>query len=73
MVALELVTDREKKTPAKTETKLVVKKCYEKGLLTIGAGTYNNVVRTLMPLVIGEGEVRKGLDILEEAISEVAA
>lgn len=73
MVALELVTDREKKTPAKAETKLVVKKCYEKGLLTIGAGTHNNVIRTLMPLVIGEAEVRRGLDILEEALSEVAA
>jgi 4-aminobutyrate aminotransferase/(S)-3-amino-2-methylpropionate transaminase len=73
MVAMELVTDREKKTPAKAETKLVVKKCYEKRLLTIGAGTHNNVIRTLMPLVIGEAEVRRGLDILEEAISEPTA
>ncbi len=71
MVALELVKDRKTKEPADEEAKLLVKKCYEKGLIILKAGTYNNIIRILMPLVISDDELEEGLSILEEGIKEV--
>jgi 4-aminobutyrate aminotransferase / (S)-3-amino-2-methylpropionate transaminase / 5-aminovalerate transaminase len=69
MWALELVKDRKTRAPAKDETSAISKRCYEKGLLTITAGTYGNVLRTLMPLVIADDELREGLDVLEAALA----
>jgi 4-aminobutyrate aminotransferase / (S)-3-amino-2-methylpropionate transaminase / 5-aminovalerate transaminase len=71
MWALELVKDRATKAPAKEETNQVTQKAYERGLLTITAGTYGNVIRTLMPLVISDDELREGLDVLEAALLAV--
>jgi 4-aminobutyrate aminotransferase/(S)-3-amino-2-methylpropionate transaminase len=73
MWAIELVKDRATKLPARDETAAVSKKSFQKGLVTITAGTYGNVIRTLMPLVIGDDELAEGLDVLEESIAEVSA
>jgi len=73
MVAMELVRDRKTKEPATEETKLIIKKCYEKGLILMPAGTYNNVIRTLMPLVITEEQLQDGLSILEKVLKDVAS
>jgi len=54
-------------------TKRVSQYCYEHGLITISAGTYGNVVRLLMPLVITDGQFEEGLDVLEAGLREVAA
>ena len=72
MWAVELVSDRKTKAPAKDATSAVSKKCYERGLVTISAGTYGNVIRTLMPLVISDEELAEGLAVFEGALSEVA-
>jgi 4-aminobutyrate aminotransferase/(S)-3-amino-2-methylpropionate transaminase len=69
MWALELVKDRATKEPAKDETSAVARRCYESGLVTITAGTYGNVLRTLMPLVIGDEALDEGLDVLERALA----
>lgn len=53
-------------------TKRVSQFCYEHGLITISAGTYGNVVRLLMPLVITDGQFDEGLDVLEAGLREVA-
>jgi 4-aminobutyrate aminotransferase/(S)-3-amino-2-methylpropionate transaminase len=73
MWAIELVKDRKTKAPAKDETAALSKRGYERGLVTITAGTYGNVIRTLMPLVITDAELREGLDVLEACLGEVAA
>ncbi len=73
MLAIELVRDREKKTPATDETKKLVKVCYEKGLVLISCGNYGNVIRTLMPLVITDEQLDRGFAILEEGLREVSA
>jgi len=70
MWAVELVKDKTTKAPAKDETTAVSKLCYERGLITITAGTYGNVLRTLMPLVIRDAELEEGLDVLEGALRE---
>ncbi len=69
MWGIELVKDRATRAPAKDETAAVTKACYERGLVTITAGTFGNVIRTLMPLVIGDAELEEGLDVLEGALT----
>ena len=71
MIALELVKDRSTKVPATEETKKLVASCYEKGLVLISCGHKSNVIRTLMPLVITDEQLDKGLSIFEEALSEL--
>jgi len=44
-----------------------------RGLLVLGSGTEENVMRLIPPLTIPEAELEKGLDILEEALREVTA
>jgi 4-aminobutyrate aminotransferase/(S)-3-amino-2-methylpropionate transaminase len=73
MGAIELVLDRKTKAPAKDQTSRVAKACYERGLLTITAGTFGNVIRTLMPLVISDADLAEGLGVLEQALGEVSA
>jgi 4-aminobutyrate aminotransferase/(S)-3-amino-2-methylpropionate transaminase len=70
MWAFELVGEH--KAPAKEATSALAKRCYEKGLVTITAGTYGNVIRTLMPLTIEDHELEEGLDVLESALSEIS-
>jgi len=73
MLALELVTDREKKTPAPDQTKKLVSWCFERGLVLLSCGHHGNVIRTLMPLVITDAELERGLAILEEGLRVVSA
>jgi len=71
MVALELVKDRATKEPAPKESALIRKKCYENGLIIIGAGIHANVIRILVPLVITDEELEEGLSILEENFKSI--
>lgn len=72
MVGMELVTDRRTKEPATALTKRLISLCREKGLLMISAGTHSNIIRPLMPLVITDEELGKGLRIIEEALDELS-
>jgi len=69
MLALELVRDRESKEPAADEAKTLIKFCYERGLVLISCGNFGNVIRTLMPLVITDEQLEKGLTIMEEGLA----
>ncbi len=73
MNALELVQDRTSKKPAPEAVAWILRYCYQHGLIVLKAGTYNNCIRTLMPLVITEQELSRGLDILEQALAAVSA
>jgi len=72
MLAMELVEDRESKKPATDKAKALVSRCFEKGLVLLSCGNFGNVIRTLMPLVITDEQLDKGLTILEESLEEVA-
>ncbi len=72
MRAIEFVKDRTTKEPAKELVGRIVRLCYERGLVVISAGTYGNVIRTLMPLVITEDQLEEGMEVLEGAILEAA-
>ncbi len=71
MLGLELVRDRETKEPASDEAKKLVQLCYEKGLIILSCGNFGNVIRTLMPFVITDEQLDKGLTILEESLNEL--
>jgi 4-aminobutyrate aminotransferase / (S)-3-amino-2-methylpropionate transaminase / 5-aminovalerate transaminase len=73
MVAIELVKDRETKEAAKDETKHILEECYQNGLVALNAGTRGNVIRILVPLVITDAQLEKGLDILDAAIGKFGA
>ncbi|MDQ4094711.1 MAG: 4-aminobutyrate--2-oxoglutarate transaminase, partial [Actinomycetota bacterium] len=44
---------------------------HERGVLLLKAGTYDNVVRLLAPLVISDEDLNEGLDVLIEALEWV--
>lgn len=72
MRAIEMVKSRETRQPAPEETRAITQYCYEHGLITITAGTYGNVVRVLVPLVITDEQIDEALDVLEGAIASVS-
>jgi 4-aminobutyrate aminotransferase / (S)-3-amino-2-methylpropionate transaminase / 5-aminovalerate transaminase len=71
MQALELVKPGGSREPNPEATKAITQYCYEHGVITISAGTYGNVIRLLMPLVITNEEMDEALDVLEEALQAV--
>src|SRR5438270_4750266 len=72
MQAVELVQGQDTKAPASEDTKKISQYCYERGLITITAGTYSNVIRVLVPLVASNDQIDEGMDVLESAIATVS-
>jgi len=73
MLALELVTDRESKEPAAELAKQTTAGARERGLILLSCGTYGNVIRILVPLVIADDDLARGLEILEESLVDAGA
>ena len=71
-LVLELVKDRASKTPAADEAKALTKYCFERGLILLSCGSYGNVIRLLMPLVIEDEHLEKGLAIVEEGLNALS-
>ena len=72
MQALELVRSKATREPADEETKQVSQYCYEHGLVLITAGSYGNVIRLLMPLVVTDAQMDEAMDVLESGLAAVA-
>ncbi|MGZ4338901.1 MAG: aspartate aminotransferase family protein [Gaiellaceae bacterium] len=62
MVALELPVQNGE------ETARITAEAREKGLMLLSCGIYGNVIRILVPFTIGDQELERGLDILEECL-----
>lgn len=73
MIGIEFVKDSETKEPDAALTADIIQTCAKNGLLVEGAGTYNNVIRFLAPLVITEEQLEAGLDIFEAAVKECSS
>jgi 4-aminobutyrate aminotransferase/(S)-3-amino-2-methylpropionate transaminase len=71
MLAVELVRDRESKTPAPELVVRVVEEALQRGLFLLKAGVHANCIRFLAPLTIGDDELREGLDVWEDALVAV--
>jgi 4-aminobutyrate aminotransferase len=67
MVGIELVRDRRTKERAPAERDALVRECFRRGLLVLGAG--RNAIRLSPPLVLTKQEADVALRILDEALA----
>jgi 4-aminobutyrate aminotransferase len=66
MIGVELVRDRQTKERATSERDRVVRECFTRGLLVLGAG--QNSIRLCPPLVLTKEQADTALRILDEAL-----
>lgn len=71
MLGIEFIKDRDTKAPNKELVGELVQECVRNGLIIESAGTYDNVIRFLSPLVITDAQLEAGFDILENAIKKL--
>jgi 4-aminobutyrate aminotransferase/(S)-3-amino-2-methylpropionate transaminase len=67
MLALELTE------PTPELAKAVTTAAREKGLVLLSCGLYGNVIRVLVPLVVPEEDLERGLELLEESLVDASA
>lgn len=72
MLAIELVKDRDSKSPDGALAQRVLDNARSRGLLAIKCGPFKNVVRFLPPLVTSPGEIERALEILAGAFEAAA-
>ncbi|HWQ33099.1 MAG TPA: 4-aminobutyrate--2-oxoglutarate transaminase [Blastocatellia bacterium] len=71
MVGVELVKDKESREPDKERTDKFTRMAYERGLITITAGNFGNVIRTLMPLVITDEQLDAAFAVMAGIFAEI--
>ncbi|MBE0616472.1 MAG: aspartate aminotransferase family protein [Proteobacteria bacterium] len=71
MIGIEFV--REGTEPFPEAVQQVLRRSLERGLVLLECGTAKNVIRLAPPLVLRPEELDQALDILEDAVAEVAA
>jgi 4-aminobutyrate aminotransferase len=67
MLALELTE------PTPELASAVTAAARDRGLILLSCGIYGNVIRILVPLSIGDDDLARGLDLLEEALGDAGA
>jgi 4-aminobutyrate aminotransferase/(S)-3-amino-2-methylpropionate transaminase len=73
MIGIEFVKDPRTKEPYPEAVKKITRECFDRGLIVLAAGTFDNVIRLLMPLVITEAQMAQAMDIFEAACVKVLA
>ena len=71
MQALELVEDRGTKRPAPAATRAFAEACKRRRLLVGRGGLYGNTIRIAPPMLIGEAEIDRACDVIDQALTEV--
>jgi len=71
MVALELVKDPATKEPFKEAVPQIIEQCFQRGLLTMGAGVYSNVIRFLPPVAMTDEQLERGMEIFAESLAAI--
>jgi len=71
MLAIELVSDPVRATPAKEVARQVVEAALARGLLLLTCGVHGNCIRVLVPFVIADPELEEALGAWEEALESV--
>ena len=59
--------------PNAAAAKKVIQYSLKHGVLLLGAGTHDNVIRILMPLVISDEEFAEAMDVIEDGLAYAAA
>jgi len=68
MIGIELVTDRDSRTPARELCDAVIHRAFENGLILLSCGI--STVRFMPPLMISKSDVDEALSILEPSLEE---
>ena len=66
MVGVELVTDKQAKTPASAERDRVVELAFERGVLFLGCGV--STIRIAPPLITTKEQADVAVEVLEECV-----
>jgi 4-aminobutyrate aminotransferase len=69
MIGVEFRTPDGK--PDKTTTKAVVQACFERKLLLLTCGTYDNVIRWIPPLIVAEQQIDDAVEIFTDSLNSV--
>ncbi|MBN7763094.1 aspartate aminotransferase family protein [Nitratireductor aquibiodomus] len=72
-LGVELVSDRNARTPAIEQTALVVYRAFQLGLVIYYVGINSNVLEFTPPLTMSEQEALRGIAILDQALGDVEA
>lgn len=74
LLGIELVTDRESKTPAEKETKSIFEHCLSAGLIfqLRGVRKLKNVIRLVPPMTTTDAEADRAMSILYDAFAKVS-
>jgi 4-aminobutyrate aminotransferase/(S)-3-amino-2-methylpropionate transaminase len=72
MVAVELVSEVDGRTPDADLAKAVATRCFDNGLIVLSCGLYGNVLRILVPLTATDPVIDEGMDMLEQSLVAVA-
>ncbi|UCF80394.1 MAG: 4-aminobutyrate--2-oxoglutarate transaminase [Acidobacteriota bacterium] len=70
MQAVEFVKSRAGKEPDREAAGRLVRHGYEHGVVVLPAGTYGNVIRFLIPLVMEPEQLEEGLNVLEDGLRQ---
>ena len=73
MQAMELVIAGGGNAPNADATKSLTQFCLERGVILVTAGSYSNVIRILMPLVITDDQMQEALDVMEAGLVAITA
>jgi 4-aminobutyrate aminotransferase-like enzyme len=71
-LALELVEDRESKTPATALTKRVINELRNRGLLTGMIGPNANILKLRCPMVFSRDNAGHALELIDASLSAVS-
>ena len=69
MVGVDIVTERVRQTTALEARNRIIQRCFEKGLLLVGAGRH--VVRFLPALVVTDQQIDQAVTLFTDAVMEV--
>ena len=69
MIGVEFRTPDRK--PDKNTTRAVVKACFDRKLLLLTCGTFDNVIRWIPPLIVTEKEIDRAVEIFADAMRSV--
>jgi 2,2-dialkylglycine decarboxylase (pyruvate) len=74
LLGIELVANRERKTPANREAREIARLCQQNGLIfqLRGVGDLLNVIRLVPPMTTSDEEIDRALSIMRDAIASVS-